>query len=104
DGVAVFGVHQPGRGVLVVGGGGDAGAEVDVPAQVEAVGDVPRVAEDLRLGRVALLPLVLLLQFRGEGVRVGEALHVHAGAGVAVPVPGAAHVGAGLEHDGRQVH
>src|SRR5581483_7991077 len=33
-----------------------------------------------------------------EGVAVRVALRVEAAAGIAVPVPGAAHAGAGLEH------
>jgi hypothetical protein len=64
---------------------------------------VPGVLEDLGLGGVALLPLVVLLELRGERVRIGQALHVDPGARVSVPVPGAADVGAGLEHDGGQV-
>jgi hypothetical protein len=100
--VAVLRADLPAARLLVVLRSGDPGAEDDVLAQVEPVGHVLRVPEDLRLGGVALLPLELLLQRRVEGVRVREALHVHAGTGVPVPVPGPPDVGAGLEHDRRQ--
>ena len=70
--------------------------ELDVAAQVEAVGDVVDVAQDLRLGGVALGPVPLLLELVGERVRVVQALDVAARARVAVPVPGAADAVAGL--------
>src|SRR6185503_5911806 len=49
------------------------------------------------LGGEVLGPLPLLQQFLGEGIAVGPALRIEARAGIAVPVPGAADVGAGLE-------
>ena len=58
-----------------------AGGELDVPAQVETVGDVVKVAQDLWLGRVALGPRPLLLQLLGELVGVLHALDVAARAG-----------------------
>ena len=61
-----------------------------VPAQVEPVGHVVRVGEDLGLRRVALGPLPLLLELVGELVRVLHALDVAAGSRVPVPVPRAA--------------
>ena len=70
--------------------GCDARAQLDVAAQVEAVRDVIEVAQDLRLGRIALAPLPLLLELLRERVRVVHRLDVAAGAGVAVPVPRAA--------------
>ena len=72
-------------------------SKLDVAPQVEAVGDVLDVAQDLGLGRVALGPLPLLLELLGELVRVLHALDVAARARVAVPVPGAADVAARLE-------
>ena len=60
------------------------------------------VAQDLRLGGVALGPAPLLLELVGEGVGVVQALDVAAGARVAVPEPGAADAAAGLEDARRQ--
>ena len=55
------------------------------------------VAQDLRLRAVALRPLPVLLQIVGERERVLQAVDVAAAAGIAVPVPGAADIIAGLE-------
>ena len=96
--------HAPQTGHLVVNGGGHAGVELDVAPQVEAVDHMVDVAQDLRLRRVALGPVPFLLQFLAEGIGVVQALHVAARAGVAVPVPGAAHAVAGLQHLYRQAH
>ena len=74
----------------------DAGVELHVAAQVEAVGDVVDVLQDLGLGAVALRPLPLLLQLVGEAVGIFQALDVAARAGIAVPEPGAADARAGL--------
>jgi hypothetical protein len=63
---------------------------LDLSTQVVAIGDVIGVAEDLRLAGVALGPVPFLLQLVVEGVGVLHALDVAAGAGIAVPVPGAA--------------
>ena len=79
-----------------------AGVELDVAAQIEAIGNVVRVIEDLGLGRVALRPLPLLLELVGELVRVLHALDVAARAGIAIPVPGPADAVAGFEHPHRQ--
>ena len=65
--------------------------------QIEAVGDVIDVAQDLRLRAVALGPLPFLLQLVGERVRVLQAFDVAAAARIAVPEPGAADAAAGLE-------
>ena len=96
--LAGLGVDDPGVGGLVEGHGGDAGLEADVAAQVVAVGDVVEVALDLGLGGEVLAPLPLLLELRVEPERVLEARDVAARAGVAVPVPGAAHARRPLEH------
>ena len=74
----------------------DARIELHVAAQVEAVGDVVDVFQDLGLRAVALRPLPLLLQRVVEGVGVFEALDVAAGARIAVPEPGAADPGTGF--------
>jgi len=100
DDVAAVGGHDPPAAALVPRRPHHAGRQPDVAAQVEPVGDVLEVAQDLRLLRVLARPLPLLLELLGEGVRVAVALAVAAGAGVAVPVPRAADAVAGLEHDG----
>src|SRR5436305_4191165 len=75
----------------------DPGVEFDVAPQVEAIGHMVDVAQDLGLRAVALRPMPLLLQLVGEGIRVFQALHVAAAPGIAVPVPSAAHPVASLE-------
>ena len=82
-------VDDPGVGGFVEGGRRHPGLEADVPAQVVAVGDVVEVALDLGLRREVLAPHPLLLELRVEAEGVLEAGDVAAGAGVAVPVPGA---------------
>ena len=90
-------VDRPAVRRLVEDGGDHSRLELDAPAQVEPVRDMVGVAEYLRLGGVLLGPLPFLLELFGERVRVVQALDVAAGAGVAVPVPGAADVGGHLE-------
>ena len=60
--VAAIRLDRPAVRRLVEGGGGHARVELDVTAQVEAVGDVLDVAQDLRLGGVALGPAPVLLE------------------------------------------
>src|SRR5262249_20450733 len=76
----------------------DWGIEGDIAVEVEALRHVPGIAQELRLGRVALAPVPLLLQRRVELIGVLDALHVAARARIAVPVPGAANIAAGLEN------
>ena len=57
------------------------GVELDVAPEVEAVGDMVDVPEDLGLGRIPLAPVPFLLELGREGVRVLEALDVAAGPG-----------------------
>ena len=59
-------------------GAGDAGAELYVAAQVEAVGHVVQVALDLGLLGVLARPLPLLREVFVEGVAVVETLAVAA--------------------------
>src|SRR5262245_31217635 len=75
----------------------DAGIELDIAAQVEAFRHVPRVGQELRLGRVALAPVPFLLRRWVELIGVLHALHVAARAGIAVPVPGAPDIATRLE-------
>ena len=70
--------------------------------QIEAVGDVVGVFQDLRLRRVALAPVPFLLQFVRERIGILHALDVAARAGIAVPVPGAADIAALLIDPDRQ--
>ncbi len=72
--------------------------ELDVAAQVEAIGHMIGVAQQLRLCGVAFAPLPLLLQLGRELVGVFDALHVAARARIAIPVPGAADAAARLQH------
>ena len=76
----------------------DPAVELDVAAQVELVGDVIQIALGLRLRGEVLLPIPFVEQFLGEGIAVGPAFGIEAGAGIAVPIPGAADGGAGFEH------
>ena len=95
--LAAFQGHGPlVRGVIPVRGR-DRAAELHVPAQVELVGDVVQVFQRVGLRGEMLLPVPFLHQFLGKRIAVGPAFGIEAGAGIAVPVPGAADVGAGLE-------
>ena len=76
----------------------DARVQLDVAPQVEAVGHVVGVAQQLGLRRIALAPVPLLLQRLVERIRVLQALDVDARAGIAVGVPRAADAGRSLEH------
>ena len=103
--VAVVGLDLPQVGFFAEGGGRDAGVELDVATQVEAVGDVVEVGEDLRLLGVFAAPAPFLEQLLREREAVDVALGVAAGAGVAVPVPGAADAAAGfVDLDGEAHH
>jgi hypothetical protein len=82
----------------------DSALELDVPAQVKLVGDVVEIALGLWLGREMLGPAPFVQQLLAEGVAVGVALGIEAAARIAVPVPGAADAGAGLEHPDRLAH
>ena len=62
QGVAPVGCDVPAHGPLVEDGARDPRSELDVPAEVEPVGDVIQVPEDLGLRRVALAPGPLLLE------------------------------------------
>ena len=94
--VAAVGVDVPALRRVVPGRGGHPGLELDVAAQVEPVGDVVHVAEDLGLGGVALGPGPLLLELGRERVAVVHRLDVAARPGIAVPPPRPADVGGGF--------
>ena len=81
-------------------GGADLGFEVDVLAQVKAVGHVIRIGADIGMARKLLGPLPFLLQVVVEAIGVLHAFHVAARAGVAVPIPSATDAIAALETAG----
>jgi hypothetical protein len=97
DGLAAVGRHPPAARALVPPCPDDAGVELDVAAQPEAISDVVGVAQYLGLGGVALRPVPLLLELGRERVGVVERLDVAACAGIAVPPPRATDVAGRLE-------
>ena len=96
--LAAVGAYRPLVGRLIEARARDPGIEDNVAAQIEAVGDMVGIAEDFGLGRVALFPDPGLLQGFRERVGVLQAFDIAARARVTIPVPGAAHAAAGLEH------
>ena len=86
--------------VLVKVRGFHVAVELHVLPQTELVGDVVQVLQVLGLTGEGLLPVPLVEELLRERVPVGIALGVEAGAGIAVPIPGAAEVTAGIEHGG----
>ena len=99
--LAVGSRHRPQRSRLVEHGAVDAGVELDVGPQVETIGDVVGVFQNLGLRRVALAPVPFLLQLFGERIGILHALDVAARAGIAVPIPGAADARALLKNPRR---
>ena len=95
-------VDDPAVRALVEAGPLHPRVELDIAAQIEAVSDVIEVALQLRLAGEPLGPVPLLLELLGERVAVVPALHVAAGAGIAVPVPRPPHAVALLEHPHRE--
>ena len=96
--LTVIGAHVPRRGALFEVRIADAHVELDVAPQIEAVGHMLRVLQDLGLGGEAFAPLPFLLQPVVEGIRVLHALDVAARPGVTVPVPDPADVAGGFEY------
>lgn len=95
--LAAVGPYGPQTGGLVVGQRLDRGVELDVVAQVVPVDHVLQIGQDLRLGRVAGLPVPLPQQVGVEGVAVRDAVDIGGRARIAVPVPGAPDTGPPLE-------
>src|SRR6266478_10008962 len=89
DRLASARMHPPTRACLVEDRGVDARVEGYEAAEVKPVGDMVRIAENFRLRGKQLAPLPVPLQFLREAERILHALDVAAGAGIAVPVPGA---------------
>src|SRR5882762_8101234 len=90
-------MHRPTRACLVENRGMDACVEGDQTAEVKPLGDMVRVAENFRLRGQQLAPLPVLLQLLREAERILHALDIAAGAGIAIPVPGAADAAPRLE-------
>ncbi len=88
--------HAPALHRVIVRRSGNARCEADTLAQVEAVGDVIEVTQNLRLLGIALGPLPLLQQLVVEGVTINITVRIAARAGVAVPIPRPAHAVARL--------
>ena len=99
---AVFQRNVPAAGLLAVMRGGNAALELDVAAQVELVGDVVQVTLGLRLAGEMLFPVPIVEQLLREGIAVGPAFGIKAGAGVAVPVLVAANASTGFKYPYRQ--
>lgn len=87
----------PDRGGIVEVGRGDGLLEAVAPLQIEAVGHVIDIGQDLRLRGETLGPGPTLLQLLIERVGVVDALHIAACARIAVPEPGAADIRTGLQ-------
>ena len=98
--VAAVSGHRPAIGRFVKDSGGNARLELDAVAQAEPIGGVVQVGEDLGLGGVALGPLPFAREVILEAVLVLQAFDIAAGAGVAIPVPGAANTIAGFDYAG----
>jgi hypothetical protein len=80
----------PTAGVLPVMRGSHQAVELYIAPQVELVGHIIQVPLVFGLTGEVLLPVPFLQQFLRKRVAVGPAFRIEAGAGIAVPVPGAA--------------
>ena len=76
----------------------DAVIELDMAAQIETVCHVLQIAQCFGLRGEMLAPAPFLQQFIGKRIAVGVAFRIKPRAGVAIPIPGAAQIAAGLEH------
>ena len=92
--LATLQLDLPAIGLLVVDRRGDVRIELDVLAQVEFIGDIIEVLFVLRLTGIMFFPVPFLQQFLRPRIAVGFTLGIEAAAGVAVPIPGAAHAAA----------
>ncbi|MEZ5504027.1 MAG: hypothetical protein R3E50_15740 [Halioglobus sp.] len=71
------GFHGPKLRLFIPAGVIDAGAELDVAAQIEAVGNMIQVTLGFRLRGEALRPVPLRQQLVGKPVLVGIGLGIH---------------------------
>src|SRR5436305_7619937 len=96
-GITFIGLHRPSAGLAVEGRLLDPSAELDITPEVKPVGHMVDVTQDLRLRAVALRPMPFLLQLVGKRIGILHAFDIAATPWIAVPVPGTANAGAGLE-------
>jgi hypothetical protein len=94
----VFQRDAPVSRILIVNRSDNPAPELDVTPQVELVGNMVAIAQGFRLAGKVLGPFPFLQQFLREGIAIGIAFGIETRAGIAIPVPGAADIGAGLEH------
>ena len=102
EATAILQRNAPAPRSVLVNRRGNPAAKLDVAAQVELVGDVVEIAQRFRLAREMLRPVPFLQKLLRKRVAVGIALGIESRAGIAVPVPGAADIGPGLEHPDAQ--
>ncbi len=102
DPVAAVGGDVPQRFGLVEDRRPHTRGESERAAQIEPVGDVFEVREDLGLSGEPFAPRPVLLQVVVERERVVHALHVAPRPGIAVVVPGSTHPGSRFEPAHRQ--
>ena len=88
------GFQGPSVGRFIKAAREDTCVETNIPAQIEAVGDMIDVTQDFRLRPIPLRPFPFLLQIIGEGIGIFHALYVATATRVTVPIPGAAHIAA----------
>ncbi|MND83773.1 hypothetical protein D3C80_756460 [compost metagenome] len=88
-----LGRHIPAAFLLAIVRGNDTGTELDILAEIQTVCHVVQPLFGFRLGGEAFGRLPRLIEFLGEPVLIDLGLGVETGAGVAVPIPGAADTG-----------
>ena len=99
---ALFRAHAPQIGGLIIARRHHARAEGNVALQIKLIRGVIQIAQNLRLARVAFGPFPALHQLIREMIAIAMAFGIAPRAGVAVPIPGAAHAIARFQHMGRK--
>ena len=87
NGTTTTGGYRPVRRGLIVGGGFQPRAELNVLAQLKLVCDMADVVENFALLCVALGPAPLLLKFFRKPIGIVITLNITAGARIAIVVP-----------------
>ena len=100
--VSMIGVDRPFTRRLVPPGRRHASVKANIAPEVEAIGDVIDVGEDLGLRGVLLAPVPLLFEVSVEGIGVVERSDIASGPWVPVPPPRPANVIGGLNPNGAQ--
>jgi hypothetical protein len=85
-------LHHPRAVLRIVVCAHDPRIEADVWAQIESVGYMVEVREDLRLRREPLFPVPLIQELLREGVAIGVAFRIEPCARIAIPVPHASDI------------